>query len=312
MHNFSQLPNHKSILAATSQIVPIHCRHSINNRHWNPKWKRMRAQKFIKMEIPDLNEKNIEELTPDERRSKMKKRGILPPRPYMERPFYISATGGIFEPYVPPEGDGKKSSITGVLKEKAEFVEKKGKSWNAIRKIRSYDEDFDSKEFAVHAQDIYLKAHEALANKEKHKLRELVTERVYPEMMHNSKDKTLRWRFIKSLEPPKVIHARCTEMISKENLFGQITVRFHTQQTLAVYDRFGRLMHGSEIIAKDVLEYVVFEKHLANLYGVWKLHDKIIPDWMKEREPRPITYVVEPEPEVKEESEKKVDVAVTQ
>jgi large subunit ribosomal protein L45 len=264
------------------------------------------------MEIPDLNEKTIEELTPDERRSKMKKRGILPPRPYMERPFYISATGGIFEPYVPPEGDGKTSSITGVIKEKAEFVEKKGKSWNAIRKIRSYDEDFDSKEFALQAQDIYLKAHEALANKDKHKLRELVTERVYPEMMHNVKNKTLRWKFIKSLEPPKVIHARCTEMISKENLFGQVTVRFHTQQTLAIYDRFGRIMHGSEIIAKDVLEYVVFEKHLANLYGVWKLHDKIIPDWMKEREPRPITYVLEPENEVKEESEKKVDVAVTQ
>lgn len=261
-----------------------------------------------------MNEK-VEDITAEERRSKMKKRGIVPPRPYMERPFYISSTGGIFEPYVPPEGDGKTSSITGVLKEKAEFVEKKGKSWNAVRKIRSYDEDFDTKDFALQAQDMYIKAHEALASKDKHKLRELVTERAYPEMFHNIKDKTLRWKFIKSLEPPKVIHARCTEMISKENIFGQITVRFHTQQTLAIYDRFGRLMHGSEIVAKDVLEYVVFEKHLANLYGVWKLHDKIIPDWMQAREPRAITYVAEPEVEEKqvvETKEKKVDVAVTQ
>jgi large subunit ribosomal protein L45 len=103
-------------------------------------------------------------------------------------------------------------------------------------------------------------------------------------------------------------------MISKENIFGQVTVRFHTQQTLAVYDRFGRLMHGSEIVAKDVLEYVVFEKHLANLYGVWKLHDKIVPPWAPEREPRSITYVEDPEPELLPEKseEKKVDVAVTQ
>lgn len=247
----------------------------------------------------------------------MKKRGLEPPRPYMERPFYIASTGGIFEPYVPPEGDGKVTSIKGVIKEKAEFVEKKGKSWSAIRKIRNYDEDFDKSEFAEHAQDIYIKAHDALARKDKQELRELVTERVYPEMMHNIKDKTIRWKFLKSLEPPKVIHARCTDMITKENVFGQITVRFHTQQTLAVYDRFGRIMHGSEIIAKDVLEYVVFEKHLANLYGVWKLHDKIIPDWQPQREPRAITYVhveeekVEPE-KIEAGETKTADVAITQ
>lgn len=42
----------------------------------------------------------------------MKERGILPQRPWTERPVYISSTGTVFEPYVPPEGDGKVSSIT--------------------------------------------------------------------------------------------------------------------------------------------------------------------------------------------------------
>lgn len=58
-----------------------------------------------------------------------------------------------------------------------------------------------------------------------------------------------------------------------------------------MYDRFGRLMHGSEIIAKDVLEYVVFEKHISNEYGKWRVHEKIIPDWMPPREPAPRTYM---------------------
>lgn len=49
-------------------------------------------------------------------------------------------------------------------------------------------------------------------------------------------------------------------------------------QCLAVYDRFGRLIYGSEVLAKDVLEYVVFEKHLSNEYGLWRLHAKIIPE----------------------------------
>ena len=34
-----------------------------------------------------------------------------------------------------------------------------------------------------------------------------------------------------------------------------------------MYDRFGRLIHGHPNVAKDVLEYVVFEKHMASLYG---------------------------------------------
>ena len=34
-----------------------------------------------------------------------------------------------------------------------------------------------------------------------------------------------------------MVQARCAEMASKDNMFGQLTVRMHTQQTLAVYDR---------------------------------------------------------------------------
>lgn len=72
-------------------------------------------------------------------------------------------------------------------------------------------------------------------------------------------------------------------------------------QSLAIYDRFGRLMHGSEIIAKDVLEYVVFEKHLSNQYGVWRIHAKIIPDWLPPKEPSRATFkksiLAAPQPE---------------
>merc|ERR1712212_1214959 len=129
----------------------------------------------------------------------------------------------------------------------------------------------------------------------------------FPEMMLMANRKTIRWNFIKTLEPPLVVQARCTEMASKDNMFGQLTVRMHTQQTLAVYDRFGRLIHRSETVAKDVLEYVVFEKHLSNIYGTWRLHSKIIPDWMPRREPGRLTYRVPRETKseiVKEEAAK--------
>lgn len=276
----------------------------------------MRREKYVRIDLPNHHEK-FGDLTPEEQRSRMKEKGIAPPRPYMERPFYISSTGGTFEPYVPPEGDGKVSTVKGVTKEKLQFLEKKGKSMMAVRKIRGYEEDFDAPDFAEKAQEIYIQAHEAMQKKNKYELRQYVTERAYPEMMHNVRDKTLRWRFLKTLELPHVIHARCTDVIHKDNIFGQVTVRFHTQQSLAIYDRFGRLMYGSEIIAKDVLEYVVFEKHLSNEYGIWRIHDKIVPDWVAPREPSRKTFVqVREKPKELELAEKqptdKVDVTVTQ
>lgn len=63
-------------------------------------------------------------------------------------------------------------------------------------------------------------------------------------------------------------------------------------QILAVYDRFGRLIHGNEQLPKDVLEYVVFEKHLSNKYGKWRIHDKIIPSWMPPKEPSRKTHII--------------------
>lgn len=170
----------------------------------------------------------------------------------------------------------------------------------AIRKIRQYEEDFKPATFAQTAQDIYIKANEMLMEKDKENISEYVTERLYPEILFNTKNVTIRWKFLKSIEPPRVVHVRQTHLISKENLFAQVTVRMHTQQTLAIYDRFGRLMHGSEIIAKDVLEYVVFEKNISNMYGEWRMHDKIIPSWAEPKQPSIPTYRYV-EPKVEEE-----------
>lgn len=46
----------------------------------------------MKFELPDLNE-DTQEMSQEKMRQKMKERGLLPPRPWMERSFYISATG---------------------------------------------------------------------------------------------------------------------------------------------------------------------------------------------------------------------------
>ena len=44
-------------------------------------------------------------------------------------------------------------------------------------------------------------------------------------------------------------------------------------------------MYGQEDVPRDVLEYVVFEKHLANPYGSWRMHGKIVPPWAPPKQP---------------------------
>lgn len=78
-----------------------------HTKHWNPKFKKERREKVIPFE-------EMRELSEDEKRMRLKERGIFPSKPWLEKPTYLSCTGSIFEAYVPPEGDGKFTTITGV------------------------------------------------------------------------------------------------------------------------------------------------------------------------------------------------------
>ncbi|XP_044196437.1 39S ribosomal protein L45, mitochondrial [Thunnus albacares] len=212
--------------------------------------------------------------------------GIVFRQQYIERPINISCTAGIFDAYIPPEGDARLSTLSKEgLKQRTEQIRQSATTQLAIRKIKEHDSQFTTKDFAERAQEIFIEAHHALTQFNKEKLHSLVTERCYPEMTRGNRYKTIRWRFVESLEAPKVVQARCPDMISKGNLYGQVTVRMHSRQTLAIYDRFGRLMLGSEEQPKDVLEYLVIERHLVNPYGRWRLHGKIVPSWAPAKDP---------------------------
>lgn len=80
-----------SSLRLHSQSFLQPCR-TTTSKHYNPKFKKERAAKYLKVDLPNTNE-SFEDMPPEKLRQKMKERGVLPPRPWMERPFYISATG---------------------------------------------------------------------------------------------------------------------------------------------------------------------------------------------------------------------------
>ncbi|XP_008416901.1 large ribosomal subunit protein mL45 [Poecilia reticulata] len=231
--------------------------------------------------------------------AKARAAGIVFRQQYLERSINIACSAGVFDPYIPPEGDARLSALSKEgLKQRTEQIRQSAASQLAIRKIKEHDSQFSTKTFAEQAQEIFVEAHNSLTHFNKEKLHSLVTERCYPEMTRGNRYKTIRWRFVESLEPPRVVHVRCPDMVTKGNLYGQVTVRMHSKQTLAIYDRFGRLMLGSEEQPKDVLEYLVIERHLVNPYGRWRLHGKIVPSWAPPKDPI-IKTVAIPGPDLK-------------
>jgi len=245
---------------------------------------------------------------PEEMRSFLKKQGIPPVRPYKDRgrdrPLHVSSTSDVFEPYVPPEGDGRASRLTreGVGQLWDQLSAKSKQLITHARGIRKYDEEFEPKTFGeTVALPIFIEAHQALTNRDINRLHELVTEHAFSIMHEENRLRTVRWEFVESIEPARVVHVRRTGVLHEDNIFGQVTVRMHTKQKLAIYDQFGRLFLGSNDIARDVLEYVVFERHLVDPYGTWRLHTKITPKWLPQKEAAVPTFK-------KKEKTKKHDV----
>ncbi|NXB42978.1 RM45 protein, partial [Leucopsar rothschildi] len=210
----------------------------------------------------------------------------------------------IMDPYVPPEGDARLTSLSkdGVKQQVqklrqtaasqlAKYLLRPTTPWQ--RGERGYWRGGKKGEFVGNS---------FLCSFNKQKLHSLVTERCYPDMVCGNRYRTIRWRFVESLEPPRVVHVRCEGVMNRGNLYGQVTVRMHSRQILAIYDRFGRLMYGGEEIPKDVLEYVVFERYLVNPYGTWRMHGKIVPGWAPPKDPIIKTVMIPgPAPDPSEE-----------
>lgn len=270
-HPFSGFLKVPQMVGAVSVVCEA-TRNSNNrpNRHMNPKFRNLRRLK-VQTAVPLKYMKNTELSVRD---------GILQNIPnfrkmWRERDIYISSTNQLVDKFIPPEDRG--GAVTEEVKKTWNSIGSFGKDKLTVRKIRSFEPEFNLRIFEEEAKEIYIKAHECLAANDHEKLVDHVTEHARTMMLLNAVKRTVHWKYLKSLEPPKVVQVRAFKVDENDNMFAQVTVRFFSEQLLAVYDRFGRLIYGSEIVAKDVLEYVVFEKHLSNEYGVWRVHDKILP-----------------------------------
>ncbi|VDL97548.1 unnamed protein product [Schistocephalus solidus] len=261
----------------------------IRHKPWIPKFRLIRQmQPWVRPFDPDLlflgGKTGPERTTASEIREQLKRNGLMPPLIFQDRPINITHSGRIFDEYVPPEGDGKASILSAEgLSEKKDLLSKKAKSMRAMRRISKHQPTFNTAAFPSEADAIYKEANILLPKyfDNESRLLELLTEKAFVEMTDGLRLRTLEWQFKGSLEPPRVVSMRTEEAIGKDNIFAQVTVRFLTQQVLAIYDRFGRLLFGHPTSAVDVLEYIVFENHITDAFGQWRIHGKIVPPWAR-------------------------------
>ncbi|CAD6187712.1 unnamed protein product [Caenorhabditis auriculariae] len=274
------------------------------NTHVNEKmFRRMRGRKTVLLELPEDSDKSkMDNMTPNEIRIELLKKGVNPykeaqPRVWNEAQITFQSMYGIADPYVAPEKPapffGGSDIVDGVKIKADEFknrLQHKFHNWrNGISRIRKKQgfEKFDVKTFPSKADDIYVSAHKALQSRDKALLLKYITEYAFCEKCGQMrKNGSVVFEMMERVEPSKVVAVRCFDNPPKSgNDIAQLTVRMHTRQKLAIYDRFGRLLLGSENEPKDVVEYVVFENHIAVIDGDWRLHGKIYPSWVPIKQP---------------------------
>uniref|UniRef100_A0A915BE17 Large ribosomal subunit protein mL45 n=1 Tax=Parascaris univalens TaxID=6257 RepID=A0A915BE17_PARUN len=279
---------------------------AINER----RFRRLRGAKTVVIELPDDVERRKQEMmSPAELRIAMLKKGLNPykevqPRSWNEGQITLQSFYGVIDPYVAPEEPLPfvvPSALTDSVKSKGQEIKeralhlwhnyKNGRS--RIRKKEGF-EKFDPKLFGATADSIYVEAHKALMARDKVLLHKYITEHAFVKMWPDVENGSVVWEMVEQKEPSRVVAIRCSDSPYKSgNDIAQLTVRMHTVQKLAIYDKFGRLILGSEVEPKIAVEYVVFENHIASLDGAWRLHDKVYPRWIQPKQPARITGALE-------------------
>uniref|UniRef100_A0A914YWP5 Large ribosomal subunit protein mL45 n=1 Tax=Panagrolaimus superbus TaxID=310955 RepID=A0A914YWP5_9BILA len=261
-------------------------------------FRKARAKKTLIIDLPEDSQiREREKLGPNELRYKFLEKGINPykdvtPRTWTEHQATYQSFYGVIDSFIKPSyvinndpnPPATNKKFTTKVKEQVSHIYHDQKSVRRIRKKEGL-QSFSKKSMPPVLEKIYIDAHQALVNRNKNELHNLITEHAFAKMWPDVENGSVRWELIRFNEPTKIVSVRCEDNPGRSgNDIAQVIARFHSTQKLAVYDRFGKLVLGSETDEKDTLEFVVFECHVASLDGEWRLHDKVYPSGIAPKE----------------------------
>ncbi|CAD5221098.1 unnamed protein product [Bursaphelenchus xylophilus] len=273
------------------------------NTHVNEKkFRQLRGRKNVMIELPDYEfERKGKDMYADDMRIAMLKKGInvnkdVAARQWNESQLTMQTFGMSIDNYIPPEDPlpllPEVSQIISGTKAKASEVGERVKHrwhnyFNGLRIIKKKEglQNFKTKNFVRDAERIYIDAFKALSERNKLRLLGLITEHCFEKMWPDVENRSLVWEFVEFSQPSQVVAIRAGDFPYKSgNYIAQITVKMHPVIKRAVYDRFGRVLLGHPEETKSNVEYVLFENHISNIDGVWRMHDKVYPSWTQTKD----------------------------
>ncbi|ORX53675.1 Tim44-domain-containing protein, partial [Hesseltinella vesiculosa] len=190
---------------------------------------------------------------------------------------------GVFANYIPPETSPAISDFQRWRLTKWRNLKNSVQNMLSVGliKYKSQYEKWNSGKFLTEAEEAYKDMNDAFARGDRSLLEEVCLDAMYTNMknqMKTRKDMRWAWGYHGEVETPRIVCVRClgTGGISKQGFsVGQVTVRMHTKQTMAVYDKKNRLVGGDPNTIHNVLEYVVFQKTISDPEDIWRVYGKI-------------------------------------
>jgi hypothetical protein len=116
------------------------------------------------------------------------------------------------------------------------FLQSKFQIFSSKRRIKSQDPDFEEEEFLNEMEETYKNAYSLLSTRDPDIILEHMTENAFAKIWKNMKFKTMKWEFIETIEPSRIVNIVSKALSKNSTKFVQATVRFHTKQVaLLVY-----------------------------------------------------------------------------
>ncbi|CAG8720804.1 529_t:CDS:2, partial [Ambispora leptoticha] len=82
-----------------------------------------------------------------------------------------------------------------------------------------------------------------------------------------------KWVFLGLVDRPKIVNIRSVQLGAFSDLtLQQVIVRFHSEQSLSVYNEKGKLIGGGPTKCYKVLEHVVFQRCLWDKDPNWLIY----------------------------------------
>ncbi|KAJ1919314.1 hypothetical protein H4219_002076 [Mycoemilia scoparia] len=131
-------------------------------------------------------------------------------------------------------------------------------------------------DFEQTAESLYEIMNDAFAKGDRNVLEKICMKGMYAKLKSDMKNQVGRfeWKKVRTVVPPTVVQARVGK-ISKGMSLGQMVVKIEQEQTIAAYNKNGKLIAGDPEKPVYVKEYIVYQSMITDPNSRWQIYGRL-------------------------------------